>query len=59
MKIPDPVNARSLEEGIEPPGNGVTDSCKLFYKCFKFNLCPLEEQPVHFTTESSFQLHKI
>lgn len=39
------------KEGIRSPGTRVTDGYELPYGFCLLNLCPLEEQPVLFTTE--------
>jgi hypothetical protein len=39
----------------DPPGTGVTDSCKPPSGFWKLNLGPLEEQPELLTTELSLQ----
>ena len=40
---------QKLEEGVRPPGNGVTDSCELPCGCWESNPHPLEEQPLLLT----------
>jgi hypothetical protein len=43
-----------LYEGVEFPGTGVTDRCKLPCGCWKLNPGPLEEQPVLTTYPSLY-----
>ena len=40
------------EEGIRTPGTGVGEGCELPPELGERNLGPLQEQPVHFPSES-------
>jgi hypothetical protein len=44
---------RRPEEGIIPPGTGVTSSYELLCVCWELNLGPLEEQPILLAAEPS------
>lgn len=46
-----------LEGGNWWHGAGITDDCKLLYKCWRLIPGPLEEQPVLLVFEPSFQLY--
>lgn len=41
--------------GCGSPGTRVIDSCESPRGCWESNLCPMEEQPMLLTTESSLQ----
>jgi hypothetical protein len=45
------------KKSSESPGNRFTDGFKLIYRCWEWNLSPLEEQPVLLTLSYLARLH--
>lgn len=50
---------KEAEEGVEFPGTGVTDHCEPTCGSWRWNMGPLQEQPVLLTVESSLQPTKL